>query len=177
MQLIDSTYFHSGDLLIEGLSDGVTPMATAMTLSVGRAIDVYGNEYLDHLLGKRMADDFRMFLLKRESGELTEDDYSELFEQLVFEFTSYGSVEKRSPIAYYVYYWYVRENQLRATPLGVTLANSDNRVVSPVAKLTTAWNRMADMSRDIACRVLRPAGHKEVGDMQIFYHINTLGIV
>ena len=79
-------------------------------------------------------------------------------------------------MACYVYYWYVRDHQLRATGIGVTYANSDNRVVKPITLLTRVWNRMVDMNRSIVKDVLVPNGVEFVCQKELLEQINTLGI-
>lgn len=57
---------------------------------------------------------------------------------------------KLSPIAYYVYYWYQRTYATNTGGIGESNANAENATrTSPATKQMTAWNRMAEMSREL----------------------------
>lgn len=174
--LIDTSYFVDGDLLIEGLSDGLSsPMATALTADVERYIDIHGRDYLYKLLGDDVARDFISYY---EDSILTRPtmEANEAYDALIGQLVSYHGTERRSPMASYVYYWYVRDHQLRATGIGVTYANSDNRVVKSITLLTRVWNQMVDMNRSIVKDVLVANGVEFVCQKELLEQINTLGI-
>lgn len=60
------------------------------------------------------------------------------------------STLKVSPIANYVYYQFVEDNNVVMDNLGAVLADKDNNArVSPQEKMIDAWNRMVDMNRDL----------------------------
>jgi len=61
-----------------------------------------------------------------------------------------NSTIKKSPIANYVYYQFMEDNNQVTDNLGVIIANKDNNDrVSPEDKMLDAWNRMVDMLRDL----------------------------
>ena len=57
---------------------------------------------------------------------------------------------KVSPIAYYVFFFYLRKNQTQATPIGNVEESSSNKVSPCNIKMINAWNQMAYMNRYIS---------------------------
>lgn len=174
MNVIDTRYFYSGELLLEGLSDGETSASKAMAAEMSRYIDRYGTEYLIKLLGYGKAVEFMKYADTYGFDDDQEADDS-VWHGLLKMLREYGGVDKTSPLANYVYFHYVRENQLLATGLGVVVADCNNKVVTPVAKLTRVWNQMADMTLEVE-RYLYDnlKGYKPC--FELTDHINTLGL-
>lgn len=57
---------------------------------------------------------------------------------------------KRSPIAYFVYYWYLRVEATKATASGESIPDTQNaKPVNPRQKMVTTWNEMVMMSREL----------------------------
>jgi hypothetical protein len=52
---------------------------------------------------------------------------------------------KQSPIANYVYYWYIRNNHSQTAAMGEVKSQNENAVFhSPALKMTKAWNEMSE---------------------------------
>lgn len=57
--------------------------------------------------------------------------------------TSLGFTTNQSPIAQYIYYWFVRDAATQNTGIGQVITNAENATnVSPRRKLATTWNAM-----------------------------------
>lgn len=168
--IITPSYFTQGELLIEGLADSSTITGQAMTGEVERYIRRYERQYIKELLGRSLAERFLAWVETRPADVETDN---EGFERLYRELSSFNGDELRSPIANFVYFHLVRRNQTRATQLGVTVANSDNRVVSATHLLCHAWNEMVEMNREL-CHLVHEIG----GEMhyELCETINSIGL-
>lgn len=57
-----------------------------------------------------------------------------------------------SPIANYVYFYYMRDEAVMATRVGTKVSKAENATtVNPVEKQRYAWNMMVDMNRKLSC--------------------------
>jgi hypothetical protein len=92
------------------------------------------------MLGYEVGEEFIAYLEGRTEDSLRVEKW-EMLISYIEKFNAHVS-----PIACYIFYWYVRNRQTQATTLGVTKNNSDNPVVSPNEKLVTAWNAMVTMN-------------------------------
>jgi hypothetical protein len=69
----------------------------------------------------------------------------------VFDFSTAPGTVKESPIAMYVYYWYIRNLFTQTSPMGeVGTANENAAPANPGYKMTRAWNEMATWIREMA---------------------------
>ncbi|MEG1950484.1 MAG: hypothetical protein RR137_08990 [Odoribacter sp.] len=90
-------------------------------------------------------------------------------------------VSRQSPIAYYVYYWFVRNRITETVGIGEIQGQSDNStVVSPSEKMIKAWNNMVDDVNNIVywikCNKCDYPSFSPDLSSDIFFKINTLGI-
>lgn len=57
---------------------------------------------------------------------------------------------KQSPIANYVYYWYIRNNHSQTAAMGEVKSKNENAAAhSPALKMTRAWNEMSEWVCDL----------------------------
>lgn len=69
----------------------------------------------------------------------------------VQKWTGFVNTLKESPIAYYVYFYLVREGNSILTGTGMVESRHENSDgVTPLVKLTDAWNYMVDYNRKLA---------------------------
>lgn len=127
--IIDKSYFTKGILLIEGITMGDTLIDKAKSERIADFIDTYESEYLSELLGYDLSEEYIAYLSQ-------ESEVIEKWDNLTAKLKAF----RVSPIACYVFYWLVRNNQTQATQIGVTKADSDNEVSTPNMKLVQAWN-------------------------------------
>lgn len=143
--IIDYTFFQSGELRISGLPlPEVTPGPTnnAVLYDLSAYIARYEDEYLELALGE-MYNPFCEYLRSGESGD---DRWNNLKGKLAIEPKDGGFTLKRSPIANYVYFHYLRDHQSDATATGVKKDTDEGTLVSPELKMVRAWNDMVSMN-------------------------------
>lgn len=143
--IIDYTFFQSGELRISGLPlPGVTagPTNNAVLYDLSSYIARYEDEYLEFALGE-MYDPFCEYLRSGGSGE---EKWDTLKGKLVIELKEGEFTMKRSPIANYVYFHYLRDHQSDATATGVKKDTDEGTLVSPELKMVCAWNDMVSMN-------------------------------
>lgn len=172
--IIDTSYFDRGELLIEGISEGTTTLGQAMAGEVGRYIERYETEYIIATLGYDLAVSFNKYVADIQQNPDTQEPVKG-FEGLRSMLTAYAATPNTSPVANYVFFHYVRQNQVRATSLGVTQANSDNRVVSATGMLCRVWNEMVSMNRVVADYVLANFADARY-DTSLLETISSLGL-
>lgn len=139
--MIDYTFFQDGLLMVDGALALATPSPINRAIS-GRLewfIERYEPEYLCKLLGEELYNDF----LANQEGEMS-DKWAEFKKLLVKD----NALTKTSPIANYVFFYFVRSNQSTATINGVK-KDGDANIVSPQQKLIMAWNDMIDANRKL----------------------------
>lgn len=135
--IIDSSYFTSGELKIENVlsPENVHERADiAVTDDLNSYIRTYTPIYLEKILGCELSADLIAYINRTESEPI--DKWEEIKKRL--------TVKTVSPLACYIYFHYVRSHQTSVTGVGVTMNNSDNKVVNPSQKLITAWNLMVN---------------------------------
>lgn len=148
MSYIDYTYF-VGDISLP-VSSNVN-LRTAIT----EAITAYEDEILKKLLGytlwKALDDDLD------SNGDPQTQIYINLVKGAEFTFTYDGytintkweglvNTAKKSLLAYYVYYQYRRNFVGNSSGIAEVVNKPENAtVVSPLHKITRAWNRMVDL--------------------------------
>ena len=122
-----------GELYIEGLA-GNTTTATLISMQVESIIEKREKQFLQPFLGK-LYNPFMEFL----DGDLDESSpFYKLYEDLA---------GKNSPIAYYVYFYYIRYVNSTVTASGVR--KERNNAYNANEKLVSTWNSMADINREI----------------------------
>lgn len=125
---IDATYF-IGEINIPNVDQ------PSVLENLNLFIKKYEKRFLILLLGDTVYDDF--------INGLSEDPipvkWSELRDRLI------NSEDKESPIANYVYYWYMRDQSTTSTGIGETKPNAENAsIVRSSDKQVRGWNEMSD---------------------------------
>lgn len=146
--IIDYTFFQSGELRISGLplpEVAAGPSNNAVFYDVSVYIMRYEDEFLELALGE-MYNPFCEYLKSGGSGN---DRWDQLKRQLVTELKNGAFALKRSPIANYVYFHYLRGHQSDATVTGVKKDTDEGVLVSPEAKMVFAWNDMVIMNEKL----------------------------
>lgn len=168
--IVDASFFY-GPLGIEGLmaSSGADYTQMAIQKGLEQYIERYEMQYLVKLLGRSLAAEFAGYLGREEGDPVAKWD--NLLKELV-------PMPRVSPVANYVYFHFVRNNQTHATSLGVTVTNSDNKITSCDSLIIPAWNDMVMMNRDVH---LYLESHKEDYEgfetsYELLEKINRLGI-
>lgn len=168
--IVDASFFY-GPLNIEGLmaNSGADFTQAAIQKGLQQFIERYEVQYLVRLLGRKLGLEFANYLGKEEKEP--EARWDNLLARLV-------PMPRVSPIANYVYFYYVRGNQVHATSLGATETNSDNKVVSCDPLIIPAWNGMVDMNRAIHSYLEAHEGEYEgfATSYELLEKINILGI-
>lgn len=142
MNLIDNTYFIGEINLPSSVLSG--NLAT-----IDAYIERYEKEFLKNLLGYD--------LYKELKAEIEDQTFTEKWDELVngAEYTIGGytkkwdgliNSEKVSPIAYYVYYNYLKANIVNYESIGAVSALSENSArVAADGLMINAWNRYVDL--------------------------------
>ena len=127
MSVIDSSYF-VGERSVPNIT-GTHPAVTVNLASLDRLILIYEKDYLTRLLGKTLYDEFIAALaLSTEWATGLRDALRD-------------STLKTSPIADYVWYFWMRQQATLITTGGATEQKSENSVnVSPSRLMTEAYN-------------------------------------
>lgn len=134
--ILDSSYF-VGELLIAGIA-GTSPAQLSMKAELDWFIAVYEKKYLRLLLGDAF---YEAFIADQEEetpvyGTLKEMIYDENF--------------LLSPVAGYVYYWYMRNSNTQTTALNQVRSVPENGAAyNNFDKMVKAWNLMVDLSTEI----------------------------
>ena len=144
MSFIDYTYFR-GDLQIPNLDKDTSSFQTSY-------IDKYEKEMLICLLGYDL---YKQLIDNYDTG--VDDQWKNLAEGAEFtveragvnydiKWEGFTNSEKESPIAYYVYYQYVKQNYRQLTGLGVGAQNMENaETIDPNEKMVWSWNKFVDL--------------------------------
>lgn len=135
MSLIDASYFVN-ELDIPGQSNTVDSTGSALSSFIVK----YETRYLKELLGLELYAEFQAGLLV----DPIEQKWIDLRNALRNETT------KESPIANYVYYWWMRNNVSHTASIGEVVPVAENsQRTSPVGKMVRAWNEMVNLNREI----------------------------
>lgn len=92
------------------------------------------------------------------------------------------AIKKRSIIANYIYYWYLRDVNTFQTPVGETSALTHNSVTdSPDVKMTRAWNEMVDGVSELRFflqqnSIMYPEYQTVITPASYFQKLNIFGI-
>lgn len=149
------------DYFIDGLSLPNTGSGNAEYEALTSLIDRLSQPYLEDLLGIDMALEF---ITAIEDVENTPDEVSDNWKHLLFGTTfatregitkrwvgfsshglveSIGSLDKRSPLANYIYVTYTGQNTSSTQSIGEVESNFENgKIVSPNYKFVNAWQEM-----------------------------------
>ena len=140
--LIDTTFF-TGDLHIEGLSGSPgIPSATSYAISeeLQNFIDKKERDFYAAAIGVDNAKEFVSYLVN--APLLPVEKWENLKRMLVEEI---GGVNY-SPIAYYIFFYYLRNNQTKVTPLGVRSSDEEGKSQPCREKMIYAWNEMVNLN-------------------------------
>jgi len=134
--LIDRTYL-VGEILIPNIISGSGhPAATINQTDVDRLITKYEKKYLKRLLGKDL---YKAFI---------ENQLEAWAVALIAELRD--TVNKVSPIAYYVWCAWKRDNTTRIGSGGEVQTKNENAdTVSPTYRMLTNWNECIDLTCDV----------------------------
>lgn len=177
--LVDYTFFQGGILDIEGAVlnvDTASDTNHAIVDSLQSFVMEYEGEYLEKLLGEKLYMEFSEYLEHR--GEDPEERWENLIRRLVVKRSEGGNEVSRSPIANYIYFYYLRHNHTQASITGVKADGDDGRLVSPERKMIFAWNEMVKMNGKLIgwLRDNRSNYPGLVFDMELLQTINSFGI-
>lgn len=131
MALIDETYFF-GELTIAQLSQA------EVEANLVDFITKYEKAYLVALLGETLAKDFTDGLsVLPTPDQIWIDLKAKIVDETI----------KQSPIANYVYYWYMEDLEIQTVGIGQMRPVAENgMMVSTTHKRMRAWNEMAKMN-------------------------------
>jgi len=136
MAVIDSSYF-VGEISIPNTA-GSGAVVTATLAKLNRLISIYEKDYLTKLLGDTLYDEFIAAL------EVPDDWATDLLAELR------DDTLKLSPVAYYVYYFWLRDSVTYVTSNGQAEGNNENAVSSsPALRMSESYNRMVRMTEEV----------------------------
>ena len=172
--LIDKRYF-TGDLYIPNLTSsgaGVSEFVSKSNeLVLNKLIVKHEKSFLEKVLGKEMAS---LFLTEIKKTPV-EEKWNTLKCHIV------DQENLLSPLANYVYYWYLRNQITETAGVGEVITQTNNAViVSPVEKMVRAWNEMIDNVHDIVMHV--NANKRDFTcfnpdyKSDVFFKINSMGL-
>lgn len=165
--IIDSTYF-KGITAIDGLNINTgAPSVTRTALSdyLNSFIDTYEKEYLSLILGKDMCRQFINYL--KSDPEYKVDKWEKLKVKL--------TEDDSSPIANYVFFFFVKRNNVHVSAVGTT--KSEEEMADPNVVLIPAWNEMVEMNYDVFDFLCENEDYKGFSfDMSMLEQINSFGI-
>lgn len=148
--------------------------------SLNALIAVREPEILTELFGYKMYKDFvagiavAPWLVLKNGAEFT-------YAGVLLKWRGLVNTQKDSLIADYVYYWYMRKNATQTTGVGEAATKTENsNRVSPVRKMTEAYNRMVDSISEM--RLFIQVNAADYPDYRMNYadsyceHINIFGL-
>lgn len=167
--IIDYTFFQDGLLCIEGISlNDITPSQTntSITNMLNACIEKYEEDYMVSLLGEKLYEEY--------SVHKDEDRWKNLENILVNKSGKYP----RSPIANYVYFYFLRNNDSQATITGVKKDNDDGKIISPERKMIFAWNDMVKQNEKVVLFLINHESEYNGwdGDNNLLIPINLFGL-
>lgn len=170
--LIDKSYF-IGEILIPNLSSIGSGGSQAISKANDDLLQVFIRKYeklfLLSLLGPSLYEGLK------KGFEAKEEKWMALAEQLA------DSENHISPIANYVYYWFIRNKITETAGIGEVIGKANNAVmVSPEIKMVRAWNEMVDLVNEIVRwiderKTMYPAVCPDF-KADIFYKINMFNL-
>jgi len=145
MSQIDETYFQQRLIAIPNLNED------SVSSRLQSYIDLKEDDYFIDVLGQELKD-----LYLSGIGEVTPDQkWTDLQNGAIFEcsgrqmkWTGFLNDIKDSPIAYYTYFYLVREGNSILTGTGVVESvNENSNKITPLVKLVDAWSYMVKKNR------------------------------
>lgn len=135
MQLIDESFF-IGEIVV-AQTDQVEVSENLQVF-----IKKYQREFLTLLLGQTVYDQFIAELIKPDAD--IAQKWKDLYNKLIF----VDGLYKGSPIANYVYYFYMRNNVTQTTGIGEGKGKAENATIGiNNDKMVRAWNEMSEYSK------------------------------
>jgi len=139
MALIDKTYFQKRITAIPNLKDEVLQ-------DLNDHISLYEHDYLNNVLGVDLKNDFETGIslpTPAEKWTKLRDGAEFEYEDIKYKWSGFNNIIKDSPIAYYIMYWFVRNNNTSFTGIGAVTSNSENSTrIDPRRILVDNWNSM-----------------------------------
>lgn len=130
------------------LSVGINPDTGAPSITrdaelgkIESYISVYEQEYLIRILGEDMCKAFTDYLNLKEDSK--EDSVDDKWDRLLAILS-----EKYSPIACYIFFKYIADDNYSVTNVG-TVTSADGDAVSPQVLQIRAWNDMVNMNKRV----------------------------
>jgi len=147
MSQIDSTYFDNGLIVVPNLD---RPEIKSV---LDYYIDFKEDEYLDNALGYQLKTEYLTGLQDEpilDKWTKLRDGAEFTYNNVLYKWKGFVNAAKDSTIAYYVYFYYVRENNIRLESTGMIMSENENSTrVSPLLKLVDVWNLMVKHNRTL----------------------------
>ena len=142
--IIDITYFKR-EILISQVAQA------AVADAVNASIAAYEPEYILNVLGYGLSRDFIAGIAAGSPAQKWVDlrDGKEFIDPNTNRLIKWSGFKNvmLSPIAYYVYFMYRKNNVTETASVGEVISQTDNSVVvSPGRKTSFAWNRMVELN-------------------------------
>jgi len=169
--LIDNSYF-TGEINLPG------ELLTGTFATIDSYIAKYEKEFLIKLLGYDVYKDLLANPLNY-AGLINGEEYSVQFNGAkTVKWIGLKNTEKISPIAYYVYYHFMRDLATATATTGQTMPISENSaVISMSHKLVFAWNAMIELYGSYRDSQITPSAYRYLyqnqPDKWIFTHIEN----
>lgn len=146
--LITASYF-TGDIIIPELVDleeSQSPMAQALASSGQQQIKQLVSKFQYTFIAKMFSEEFAKDFIEAASLEEPGELFIEVHRRLFSSIDNY----LYSPIAYYVYYWYMRNTKTTTTAYGeVNIDFAFGRASNNNFKMLNAWNEMVELARPV----------------------------
>jgi len=121
---------------------------------LNRLIDEKQKDYLEKMMGRELYLAFETglstdpvpdrFIAIRDGASYTGLD------GLPYQWIGLKNAEKISPLADYIYYWWLRSAQVQTTPMGQVKTKNQNAAASPaVIQEAAVWNEMIERNRKL----------------------------
>lgn len=145
MALIDSTYFIN-DISLPGNA------LSGAREDISQYLDKYQKQVLISLLGyplwKLVQAEIDAEVYTNYNGLVNGEEYDVeyLGETTTVKWNGLKNSDLVSLIAYYVYYFYMKDHVTHTTGIGESVSEKENAVsISPVRKMVDAWNHFCDL--------------------------------
>lgn len=141
--LIDNTFFF-GEINIAQLN------VQAVQDNINDFIAKYEPKYINEVLGYAFAKLYNAGITANEQRFLDIRDGKEFTncEGYTDKWNGFTNSDKLSPIANYIYYWYIRTNTTYSSGIGEVQPTTENgTIVTPYGKLYHAWNEMVEAEK------------------------------
>lgn len=139
--LVDTSFF-VGDINIANTSK------PEVAQSVNLFISKYENELLIQILGIDLYDQMKANPTEERFQKLINGDKDFNWRGLVYTYN--GSETKYSLIAYYVYWWWVKDKYIWNSGVGTIRPKpSEGEIMSPALKMMESWNTFSDQAYEL----------------------------